>query len=520
MTDDSEHVPASPTPTETHPTETHPAGATRRGVLDAAALGAAALGGFVVLGRASPLAAAPAVSDRAWKHLDRVLDGRLLRPDDRGFKNVARPNNLVYDNRAPAGIARCRTAEDVAAAILWCRENELRFAVRAGGYNYAGHSTTHGLLIDLSGLDEVSIDAKSGRISVGAGVTNRELYKALSNTELSIIHGRVYGISVGGFTLGGGFGYDTRQYGVGSDRLVETDLVGADGEIRAARANLHQDLLWACQGGVGGNFGINTRFVLETFAVGDVTTFDITWSSKPEAVTAALIKALAVATRRMGSKMRLRPPSSEERRAGRDVHVNLTGQLHGPRSELLDILAPAFVVAPAAKQTIRTGPYWESQKLVTEERKPDHYRGRSRFVAESFGDEAIATAVRQARRFPGTGGQASLKLFQTGGAVNDTPAQETAFVHRSSQWLFMTTFTFKESDSRGRIAAATDWLDDTHAAMAPFCGDGVFQNVADPTLKDSARQYYGVNLARLRQIKAAVDPDEVFRFAQSIRPAG
>lgn len=513
MTDASDDPSFSLTPT---PPQTSSSGATRRGFLDAAAV----LGGFVVLGSASPLLAAPAVSDRAWKHLARALKGPLLRPDDAGFKGVARPNNLVYDDRVPAGIARCRTDEDVSAALLWCRENDVRFAIRAGGYNYAGHSTTRGLLIDVGLLDKVAFDAPSGRVSVGAGVTNRELYEALSSLGVAIVHGRVYGIGVGGFTLGGGVGYDTRLHGVGCDKLLETHVVGADGEIRAARANQNSDLFWACRGGAGGSFGINTRFVFETFAVEDITTFDITWSRKPEAVTSALITALDGATRRLGSKMRLHSATPAERRAGGDVRVTLTGQLHGRRAELLDILAPVFAVAPALRQTIRTGPYWECQKLLAEERKPEHYRGHSRFVAASFNDKAIDAAFRQARRFPGTGGRASLKLFQTGGAVNDRPAQETAFVHRSSQWLFMTTFTFKDSDDRAQVAAATDWLDETYAAMVPFCGEGAFQNFSDPALKDWARQYYGANLARLRDIKAAVDPDNVFRFAQSIRPAG
>jgi FAD/FMN-containing dehydrogenase len=490
--------------------------ATRRGVLAAAAT----LGGFAILGRASPLAAAPQISDRAWKHLARSLSGSLLRPGDKGFKATARPNNLVYADRLPAGIARCRTPEDVAAAILWCRENDVRFVARAGGHNYAGYSTTRGLMIDVGRLDDIAFDAKSGRVTVGAGVRNRDLYAALSRVGVAITHGRCYGVGVSGFLLGGGIGFDMRLHGIGSDKLMETHVVGADGEIRTARANHQPDLFWACRGGAGGNFGINTRFVVETFAVEDITAFDITWSRKPEAVAEALIAALQGATRRLGSKISLRAVTPQDRRAGRDVRVNLLGQLHGRRAELLDILAPVFAVAPALKQTIRTGPYWEEQKLLSEEGGPEHYRERSRFVRRAFGTAALGTAFRQARRFPGTGGSASLKLFQTGKTVNALPGDATAFVHRDSQWLFTTSFTFEKEDGRRAVAAATDWMDETYEAMVPFCGEGAFQNFPDPALKDWARQYYGTNLARLRRIKAAVDPDDVFRFGQSIRPAG
>ena len=372
-------------------------------------------------------------------------------------------------------------------------------------------------MIDVGGLDDIAFDAPSGRVTVGAGVKNRDIYTALARQSVAITHGRCYGVGVSGFLLGGGIGFDMRLNGIGSDKLLETHVVGADGDIRTARTDRQADLFWACRGGAGGNFGINTRFVVETFAVDEITACDITWSRKPEAVTEALIAALQGATRRLGSKISLRAVTPADRRAGKDVRVNLLGQVHGPRDELRDILAPVFAVAPPLKQTIRTVPYWEGQELLSEEGGPEHYRERSRFVGEPFGAAALDTAFRQARRFPGTGGSASLKLFQTGKAVNELRARDTAFVHRRSQWLFSTAFTFEASDGRRTVAAATDWLDETYEAMVPFCGEGAFQNFPDPALRDWATQYYGVNLARLRQVKAAVDADDVFRFGQSIR---
>ena len=490
------------------------AGTSRRGVL-----AAAALGGFVVLGRASPVAAAPPVSEKAWKHLARSLSGSLLRPGDKGFKATARPNNLVYADRLPAGIARCRTPEDVARAILWCRDNDVRFVARAGGHSYAGYSTTRGLMIDVGDLNDIAFDGKSGRVTVGAGVKNRDIYAALARESVAITHGRCYGVGVSGFLLGGGIGFDMRLNGIGSDKVMETHVVGADGEIRTARADRQANLFWACRGGAGGNFGINTRFVVETFAVDTITAFDITWSRKPQAVAEALIAALQQATRRLGSKISLRAVTPADRRAGKDVRVNVLGQLHGPRDEVRDILAPVFAIAPPLKQTIRTGPYWEGQKLLSEEGAPEHYRERSRFVEKPFGARALDEAFRHARRFPGTSGSASLKLFQTGKAVNDLRPRATAFVHRSSQWLFSTSFTYEAEDGRRAVAAAHDWLDETYEAMLRYCGEGAFQNFPDPSLRDWAAQYYGANLARLREIKAAVDPDDVFRFGQSIRPA-
>ena len=104
--------------------------------------------------------------------------------------------------------------------------------------------------------------------------------------------------------------------------------------------------------------------------------------------------------------------------------------------------------------------------------------------------------------------------------MNDLRARDTAFVHRRSQWLFSTSFTYEAEDGRRAVAAARDWLDETYEAMLPHCGEGAFQNFPDPALRDWAEQYYGVNYARLSEIKKAVDPDNVFRFGQSIRRPG
>jgi FAD/FMN-containing dehydrogenase len=482
--------------------------------------GAAAIGAFAVLGRAAPALAEPQVGDQAWRELSRKLSGRLLRPGDRGFLAAALPSNLRYADRLPAGIARCRTPEDVSTAIQWCREHGVRLAPRGGGHNYGGYSTTKGLLIETHGLDRIRFDEATGRLTVGAGVKNRDVGAALANRGVAIVHGRCKGVGVAGFLLGGGIGFDMRLHGIGSDLLVATDIILADGELYRADANANEDLFFACRGGAGGNFGINTSFVLNTFEVGSIAAFDITWSRRQEEVLEALVAAMQEATPRFGVKLSLAAASPEQQRNGRDIRVNALGQLHGSRRELLEILAPASALAEPSKRRIEVLPYWEGQEIVSEEGPPEYFRERSRFVTKPFGGHAIERACRFARRFPGTEGGASLKLFQTGAAVNDTPAGETAFVHRDSQWLMSIATVWEAHEKRAAVLAANDWLDEYYDAMLPFCSEGAFQNFSDPSLVDWPQQYYGTNLRRLRKIKTAVDPDELFRFRQSIRPLG
>lgn len=487
-------------------------GLSRRAVL--AGAGAATL--FAVTGRAARALAPPQASETAWAHLGTSLEGRLLRPGDPAFLEIARPYNLLFADRLPAGIARCASEADVATAIRWCRDNDVPLATRGGGHNYAGYSTTQGLLVELGGLKQIAFDKQSGRLTAGAGVKNGDIRKAMGGIDASIVHGRCSSVGLAGFLLGGGVGFNMRRNGIGSDLLRSTRQVGANGTLRTLSAGENADLFWACRGGAGGNFGIHTAFELDTFPVGAITVFHFRWQEQPEAVLAALVPALDGAPEALGSRIAVFAP-----RPGKDrgPMIDLLGQAHGSRDDLMDILAPALKAAAPSLAQVETLPYWQGQDMLTENSEREYYRERSRFMSRTPGDAAFATVFDFARRYPGAFGTGMFKLFQTGGAINRVPAADTAFVHRDSRWLATVANVWTAKEEPAAVAAVSDWLNAYYAAILPFCDEGAFQNFPDPELKDWARHYYGGNLDRLRQVKAQADPDEVFRFPQSIRPA-
>ncbi|WP_454917155.1 FAD-binding oxidoreductase [Xanthobacter sediminis] len=484
----------------------------RRAVL----AGAGAIALFAVTGRAARALAPPQASAAAWTHLGQSLDGRLLRPEDAGFPEIAKPYNLLFADRLPAGIARCASEADVATAIRWCRENDVPLATRGGGHNYAGYSTTPGLLIELGGLRQFAFDRQSGRLSAGAGLKNGDIRRAMDGIDAAIVHGRCSSVGIGGFLLGGGAGFNMRRAGIGSDLLRSTRMVGADGELRTLSPTENPDLFWACRGGAGGNFGIHTAFELATFPVGAITVFNLRWQERPEAVMEALLAALEAAPEALGSRIALLAPRDG---VDRGPMVDLLGQLYGTREEVLDILSPALKTATPSRERIETLPYWQGQDVLTEHSEREFYRERSRFVTRPLDGAARATVFDFARRYPGRHGTGMFKLFQTGGAINAVPAADTAFVHRSSRWLATVANVWTAQETPAAVSAVSEWLNAYYEAILPFCSDGVFQNFPDPDLKDWARQYYGANLDRLQQVKARADPDELFRFPQSIRPA-
>src|SRR5262249_53152303 len=207
-----------------------------------------------------------------------------------------------YARTLPPGIARCLNATDVAQSILWARRFHVPLVARGGGHSYAGYSSTRGLMIDMSPMNQIAFDASTGQLTVAGGIRNRDLYAALQAAGVMITYGRCPAAGGAAFPLGGGIGFNMRALGLACDQLLATELMTAAGEIVSADAQSHAELYWACRGGTGGNFGLNTSFTLQSVPVpASLTVFKITWTANVEVLYAALLDALSVAPTSLGS---------------------------------------------------------------------------------------------------------------------------------------------------------------------------------------------------------------------------
>lgn len=518
----------------------------RRGILGAAAglAGTAAMAPLAANAKprisiaAKHLAAASGgASQTEWARLARALrHGRLLTPDDVDFRMVALPNNLRYAETLPAGIARCGNADEVAFALNWARQNHIPIATRGGGHSYAGYSTTTGLMIDTALLRGSIFDHRTGVIRVGAGARNRDLYRALATEQRAMTHGRCPSVGAAGFLLGGGIGFNMRARGMACDQVVGSELVTAQGErLRLgphARDRRDVDLFWACRGGGGGNFGITTKFALETFSVEgkSVTVFDLGWTRTPdnkgacphsvEEIGARLMQVLDEAPVELGSRISFGAVTPAQLHQGYDVPISLLGQFAGPAEKLIDILRPVYDLCPPnAGRGMKTLPYWPAQTFLHEDGYPTFYQERSAFVVKPFGAEELAKGLAKLRAFPGLRGYCDLRFFQTGGEINKVKPGDTAFVHRDSRWLMVVGLYWDAGNDSDEsvMRAGHAWQDDAYAALRPLAGGGAYQNFPDPSLGEAFRSaYYGDNVSRLQAIRDQVDPDRVFKFPQAI----
>src|SRR4051794_1654858 len=210
----------------------------------------------------------PVLGEATVQELREAVRGELVRPDDNGYAEACRIWNGAHDGRSPAVVVRCAGAADVIAAVGFARSNDLTIAVRGGGHSIAGFSTCDGgIVIDLSPMSGVRVDAAARRAVVGGGAVWADVDHETQAHALATTGGLVSTTGVGGFTLGGGIGWTMRKFGLACDNLRSADVVTADGRLVHASETENADLFWGLRGG-GGNFGIVTQFEFDLHPLG------------------------------------------------------------------------------------------------------------------------------------------------------------------------------------------------------------------------------------------------------------
>jgi hypothetical protein len=452
-----------------------------------------------------------------WEELSRRLDGPVIRPGQPRYPDLSKPFNHRYSHIHPAGISLCANEDDVRESVIWAREQEVPLAIRSGGHNYAGYSTSPGLVIDLARLNEVRVDDRNGTVAVEPGATNVDVYAGLQPHGVAISAGRCPTVALGGLVLGGGFGFSSRKLGLTSDSLIESRLVDASGELLTLSERENADLFWAIRGAGGGNFGVATHHRFRTHPVGDVALYDISWPwSDAPAVLDALQHVIADAPDEFSCRM----GGGATGPAGRDPELSFSalGQYFGPKRELEELLQPALSAARPSDELIATRTFWQAKNHFFHNVPRGRFAAKSSYADEPLSRDAIDALLRGVERWPGSSNDdgAGFAIFAWGGAMNRPAADATAFVHRDSLLLIAYDTAWAGTDSGSTVDAGLSWLSDLYAEMRPRTSRAAYQNFIDPELEDWRTAYYGSNLDRLTEVKAKRDPDDVFSFAQSI----
>jgi FAD/FMN-containing dehydrogenase len=446
------------------------------------------------------------------------FSGTIIRPNDSGYDAARAVWNAMHDRR-PALIVRPETARDVASAIAYARERDLVVAVRCGGHSMPGHSVCDdGMVIDLRALSAVHVDPQARRATVGGGTLLGEVDRATQEHGLVVPAGVVSHTGAGGLTLGGGVGRLMRRFGLTIDSLLAAQVVTADGEIVRASESEHPDLFWALRGG-GGNFGIVTEF---EFALHELSEVLVLATFNPLDEARAVIergrRAMAdgapdellwTSFLRRAHDVPWMPPELVGRHGIMSL-VEWSGDVEEGRAALEairdDIQPAAGDLAVVPFLTIQT---------ITDEIFAHGFRTyiKAGFVDDLPGSLVDALLERAALLESPI---SQVELLAMGGAIARVPPDATAFPFRDARWLINIPATWSDAADDEREIA---WARGTYAAVKPFLSEGNYVNFMGDDEDDTAAGAYGATLARLQQVKAAYDPDNVFHLNQNVTPA-
>jgi FAD/FMN-containing dehydrogenase len=465
-----------------------------------------------------------------WDELAAGLKGRLIRPGAPDYPVARLAYDPRFDDVRPRAIVMATTAGDVARTILFARDHDLAFAARCGGHSYGGYSLSDGVVIDVSGIGGVR--TSTGTATIGAGAKVIDVAAGLAPAGAVIPVGTCATVGISGLTLGGGQGVVGRRFGLTCDSLRAATVVLADGRIVRCDASMEADLFWALRGAGGGNMGVVTSFTFASYPLAQVTAFSMSWPwSDAEDVVAAWQTWGPAAPAPLWSSCRLRwiPGSGPT--------VSVSGAWSGPPSGLgqhLDELASAARHAPsrstrtmspldAARYFAGCSSYSIDDCRLTEQ---GGRLAREGSLAKSdFFDRSIDAGVIRAALdlIDGRGATAALAsqtagvLFDAwGGKIADLAPDATAFPHRRARFLAQEFVTFHGPITDSALRTNGRWLMNLWRAFRPVASGAAYVNYIDPELRGWLGAYYGDNLARLIDVKRRYDPDDVFRFAQSI----
>ncbi|MDQ3555461.1 MAG: FAD-binding oxidoreductase [Gemmatimonadota bacterium] len=445
-----------------------------------------------------------------------ALRGEVLTPQDAGYDDARTIWNAMIDKH-PALIVRCAGVADVITAVNFAREQDLVVSIKGAGHNIAGKAVCDGgLMIDLSPMKSAHVDpvAKTARVEPGCTLADFDHEAQAFGLATPVGYNSTTGIA--GLTLGGGFGWLSRKYGLTCDNLRSVDIVTADGKLRRASADENPDLFWAVCGG-GGNFGVVTSFEFDLHPVG------------PEVLSGLLIYPLADAPevfrqyREFAARapdevtawcvLRHAPPLPFVPEEWHGEHVLIIAAFYaGEMADGEAALAPLREIGDPIVDVIGPHPYagWQQAFDPLLPAGARNYWKSHNFV--EFTDGMIDNFVAFAESMPSA--QSEIAIAQLGGAINQRPTDATAYPHRDARFL-MNLHTRWEDPAQDRECIA--WARDLYDAMTPHATGGVYVNFIPEDVGQERAAYRG-NYDRLVEVKNRYDPNNLFRLNQNVRP--
>lgn len=447
--------------------------------------------------------------------LDQELQGTVLEPGDDGYDDARHVWNARFDRR-PDLVARCAAPDDVAAAVAYARREGMRVSVKGGGHSYGGTTVAdEGVLVDLSPMKAIDVDADGRVVRAEAGVLWGELDTATQNHGLATTGVTVSSVGIAGSTLGGGSGYLSRLHGNAIDNLLAVELVTSEGKQLRASEDEHPELFWAMRG-AGANFGVATAFEFQLHEVG------------PQVLAGQIIYPFDDAESHLRTFREFMEDAPHEFQCFpftfrvppiEDFPEELHGQpvldfvvFHTDPSAT-DVVQPLRELGPTILDAVAPSPYTVAQQAFD----PNLPAGQRYYTkAHDLGalsNGAIDTFAEHVRQMEGPLSVAYLE--PRGGEVARIDGDATAAGGRDAPYSMHVLAGWMDASNDDSVMA---WAQRFHEAMTPHATGGVYVNLLAEDEADRVEHAHS-DYRRLQELKAEWDPDNLFRGNYNIPPA-
>jgi FAD/FMN-containing dehydrogenase len=457
------------------------------------------------------------VDDGILSRLTSSLDGEVLTPDNPAFAAASTIWNAMIDRR-PGLIIRCASTSDVVQAVRFAREHHLLVSVRGGGHNIAGNALSDGgLMIDLSPMKGVNVDAEARTARVGPGATLADVDAATQAHGLATPVGINSTTGIAGLTLGGGFGWTSRRLGLTIDNLLSAEVVTAAGDVVRASDRENADLFFGIRGG-GGNFGVVTSFEFRLHPIGPEVLSGLVVHSLDDASSVLPFYRDFLATAPddvvCWFVMRKAPPLPflAPEWHGKDI-LALAMCYTGSIADGERALAPLRAFGKPIADVVAPHPFAAWQQILDPLLTPGMRNYWKSHDFTQLSDGLIDVLIEHARIIPDP--QAEIAFAQVGGAISRVPHEATAYTHREAQFVLNVHGRWADS-SKDEVCVG--WARALFNAAAPFATGGVYVNFMSQEEGERVRAAYGSNYERLVALKNKYDPSNLFRMNQNIRP--
>jgi FAD/FMN-containing dehydrogenase len=460
------------------------------------------------------------LDDDQLEELESRIEGRLLRDGEAGWDEAV----LIWNGmvaKAPAVVVQPRSAQDVAAAVDFARDNGLLLGIKGGGHNIAGTSMAEGgLVLDMSTMCDVRVDPDAKLAHVGPGCRLQDVDRATQEHGLATVLGFISEVGVAGLTLGGGLGYLARRFGWTVDNLEEVEIVTADGAIRTAHRDENAELFWGLRGG-GGNFGVVTRFTFRLHEVGPMVHGGlIAWPfARADEVMHAYRAMTADAPRELAVWLvflhgPLAPFVPEEWHGEKLCAMCVCYSGDPARTE--DVLSPIRRLGEPVVDLLDDLPYTAVQSYLDEtEPKGMHYYWRTGYLTGL--DDGLLASVRDSFAecpIPG----AEIGFLHLEGALNEHAEDDGAVGNRDARYVTGVLGMWEPDEPRADEYG--QWVRAAWERHLPFSTGRTYVNFQNADEGDErVRSAYGANYERLAAAKRAYDPDNLFRMNRNVPPA-